>query len=70
MRDEDNPTGRGDGSLNNSNYVGNRETGEERPHREVLEASRRRWELVAKRIVFHVDAHQVIETRGWEAENP
>lgn len=69
MRDEDDSASGGDGSFNDSNNVGNRQTVEKRPHGEVLESSRGRRELVAKGIILHVDAHQIVQSRSREAQN-
>jgi hypothetical protein len=69
VTDEDDATGRRDGRFDYTDDVGNRQTVEEGPHGEVLESGRRGWKLVAKRVVLHVDAHQVVQARGREAEN-
>jgi hypothetical protein len=53
---QNNSAGRRHGCLDNTDNVRNRETAEERPHGEVLEASRRGWELIAKGVVFHINA--------------
>nr|POE72015.1 hypothetical protein CFP56_11891 [Quercus suber] len=55
--------------LQDPDDVGDGETAEERPHGEVLEAGGRGGELVAERVVLHVDAHQVVQTWGGEAED-
>lgn len=70
VADKDNAAGRGDGGFNDAHDVGNRQAAEQRPHGEVLEPSGIGGELVAQRIVLHVDAHQVVEPRSREAEDP
>lgn len=69
MADKDDSTGRRDGGLDDSDDVGNGQAGEQWPHGKVLEASGRRWELVAEGIVLHVDLDKIVEARGREAEN-
>lgn len=65
---DDSASGR-DGSLNDTNDVGNRQTVEQGPHGEVLEPCGRRRELVAESIVLHVDAHKIVEAGSWEAQD-
>ena len=69
VRDKDYAAGWGNSSLDDTNNVRNRETAEEWPHGKVLEASGRRWKLVAQSVVLHVDTDQVIQAWSWEAEN-
>ena len=69
VADEDDAAGGGDGGLEDADDVGDGEAGEEGPHGEVLEAGRGRGELVAEGVVLHVDAHEVVEARGGEAED-
>lgn len=69
VADEDDPTRRGDSSLDDANNVWDRETAEERPHGEVLVASRGGRELVAEGVVLHVNADEIVETRSGEAED-
>lgn len=69
MADKDDAARGGDGRLDDTDDVGDRETAEERPHGKVLEAGGRRRELVAERIVLHVDADQVVQARGREAQD-
>ena len=69
VTDKDNSPSRRKSCLYHTNYIGNGETREERPHGEVLESSRRGRELVAKSIVLHVNADKVIESGSWETEN-
>lgn len=66
---QNNPASWRYGCLDNADNVRDRETAEERPHGEVLETSRRGWELIAKGIVLHVNADQVVQTRRGEAED-
>ena len=47
VADEDDSASGRHGSLDHAHDVGNRQAGEERPHAEILEAGRRRRELVA-----------------------
>jgi len=69
VRDEDNAASWRDGCLEYTDDVRDAQAAEERPHGEILEAGRRGGELIAQSIVFHVDAHQVVESRCREAEN-
>jgi hypothetical protein len=69
VADEDEAAGGLDGGLEHANEVGDGQTVEEGPEGEVLEARGGRGELVAEGIVLHVDAHQVVEARGGEAED-
>jgi hypothetical protein len=69
VTDENDATGRRDSRFDDTDNVGNRQAVEEGPHGEVLESGRRGWKLVAKRVVLHVDAHQIVEARSREAEN-
>ena len=57
------------GGLNNAYDVRNGEAREKRPHGEVLESRRRGRELVAQRVVLHVDSDEIIESRRWETED-
>jgi hypothetical protein len=66
---EDDAAGGGDGGLNDADDVGDGEAGEEGPHGEVLEAGGRGGELVAEGVVLHVDADEVVEPRGREAQD-
>ena len=67
--DEDDAAGGGTGGLEDADEVGQGEAVEEGPEGEVLELRGGRGELVAERVVFHVDAHEVVETRGGEGED-
>jgi hypothetical protein len=69
MTGKDDATSWGDSSLYNSDHVGDSQAAEQRPHGEVLETSRRGWELVAECIVLHVDTDQVIKSRSREAQD-
>jgi len=69
VADEDDSACRRDGSFDNTDNVGNRETVEKRPHGKVLESGRRRWELVAESVVLHVDANKIVEARSREAQD-
>lgn len=55
--------------LEDADNVGNGQTGEERPHAEVLETGWRGRELIAQSIVFHVYADEVIESWCRKAED-
>jgi hypothetical protein len=58
----------GQGCLYYTNNVWDREAGEQGPHGKVLESGRRGGELIAQGVILHVDANQIIESGGWEAE--
>lgn len=70
VTDEDDTASRRNSGLDHTNDVRDGETVKEGPHGEVLESGGRRRELVAEGVVLHVDANQVIETGGREAQNP
>lgn len=70
VTDKDDAAGRRDGRLDDADDVGNRQAAEQWPHSEVLEAGGRRRELIAEGVVLHVDAHQIIQARSGEAQNP
>ncbi|KAH6610285.1 hypothetical protein Trco_000305 [Trichoderma cornu-damae] len=69
VTDEDDATSGGDGGLDDADNVGDGQAVEEGPHGEVLEAGGRRGELVAEGVVLHVDADEVVEPRGREAQD-
>lgn len=69
VADEDDAAGRRQGGLYDAHDVWDGEAGEEGPHGEVLEAGGRGGELVAQGVVLHVDADEVVEARGGEAED-
>ena len=69
VADKNDATGRRDRSLNDADNVRNRQTSEQWPHGKVLEAGGRRGELIAEGIVLHINADQIIETWGGEAED-
>jgi hypothetical protein len=69
VADEDDSASGRDGSLNDTDDVGNRQTVEQGPHGEVLEPCGRRRKLVAEGIVLHVDAHKIVEAGSWEAQD-
>ena len=69
VADEDDATGRRQGGLDDADDVGDREAREQRPRGKVLEAGGRGRELVAERVVLHVDAHEVVEAGGREAQD-
>ena len=69
VADEDDPSGRRQGRLDDANDVGYGEAGEQRPHGKVLEARRRQGELITERIILHVDPDQVVQPRGREAQD-
>ena len=69
MADEDNSARCRHGGLDHTHDIGNGKACEKWPHREVLKARRRGGELVAERVVFHIDPDQIIESRSWETEN-
>jgi hypothetical protein len=69
VRDEDDTARWRNSCFNDANDVRNRQAHEERPHGEVLESGWRRRELVAERIVLHVNADQVVQAGSWEAED-
>lgn len=70
VTDEDDAASRGHRGFDDTHDVGNGQTREQRPHGEVLESRGRRRELVAQGIILHVNADQVVQARGREAENP
>lgn len=69
MADKNDSAGRRDGGFDDTNNVRDGQTVEERPHGEVLEASWGGRELIAERVVLHVDANKVVESGGREAED-
>lgn len=69
VADEDDSASGRDSGLDDAHNVGDRQTAEERPHGEVLEARGRRRELIAQSIVLHVDADQVVESWSGETED-
>lgn len=70
VADEDDAARGRDGRLDDAHDVGDRETAKQRPHGEVLETRRRGRELVAERIVLHVDPDQVVQAGSGEAQDP
>ena len=69
VADEDDPTGGRQGGLDDADDVGDGQAREQGPKGEVLEAGGRGRELVAEGVVLHIDAHQVVETGGGEAQD-
>lgn len=69
MTHEDDASCRRQRSLDDPDNIGDGQAGEQGPHGKVLEACRRRRELVAERVVFHVDPDQIIEPWRREAED-
>lgn len=70
MTNEDDTAGRRNSCFYDANNVGNRQASEDRPHVKVLKAGRRGWKLVAERVVLHIDAYQVVQSRSREAQDP
>lgn len=69
VADKNDTASRRDGGFDDTDDVGDRQTVEQRPHGEVLESGRGGWELIAERVVLHIDANQVIQARSREAQN-
>ena len=69
VADEDDAASRRHGSLDDADNVWDRQTREEWPHGEVLEACWRGRELIAERVIFHVNPDKVIEPWCWKAED-
>ena len=69
VTDENDAASRRDSSLDHADNVGDGQTSEQWPHGKVLEAGGRRGELIAQGVILHINADQVVKTRGREAED-
>jgi hypothetical protein len=57
-------------SFDDTDDIGNTQTREERPKKEVLKSGRTGRKVINQRIIFHVDPDEVVETWSWEIEDP
>lgn len=69
MADEDDAAGGGKSCLDYTNDVGNGQTGKQRPHGEVLKSGRGRRELIAERVILHVDPNKIVQSRCGKRKN-
>jgi len=69
MSCQDDSRSRTESSFDDTNDIGNTQTTEQRPQEEILESSGTGWEIVDQRIIFHIDANKVVETRCREVED-
>jgi len=69
VTDEDDAARRGDSSLDDTDNILYTQASEQWPQGEVLESCWRRRELVAKSVVLHVNADEVVQSRCRKAEN-
>jgi hypothetical protein len=69
MGGQDDAGSRTQGRFNNTNNIGDTQTGKERPHGKVLESGRAGREVVYQRIIFHIDSDKVVEARRRERQN-
>jgi len=57
-------------SFDDTDDIGNTQTTEERPKKEVLKYGRTGRKVINQRIIFHIDPDEVVETWSWEIEDP
>lgn len=69
MGRQDDSRSRAESSFDDTNDIGDTQTTEQWPQKEILEPSGTRGEIVDQRIIFHVDADKVVETRCGEIED-
>jgi sRNA-binding carbon storage regulator CsrA len=69
MGSQDDSRRRAKSSFDDTDNIGDTQTTEQWPQKEVLESGGAGWEIVNQRIIFHVDSDKVVETRGRKVED-
>ena len=69
MSSQDDSRSRTESSFDDTDNIGDTQTTEQWPQKEILESSGAGWEIVNQRIIFHVDSDKVVETGGREVED-
>jgi sRNA-binding carbon storage regulator CsrA len=69
MGSQDDSRSRTESSFDDTDNIGDTQTTEQWPQKEILESRRTGWEIVNQRIIFHVDSDKVVETGGGKVED-
>jgi sRNA-binding carbon storage regulator CsrA len=69
MGSQDDSRRRAKSSFDDTDNIGDTQTTEQWPQKEVLESGGAGWEIVNQRIIFHVDSDKVVETGGGKVED-